>query len=248
LRFIAPDGSPDIGVYASGLNPDAPEKLAKEKQREGFTAFKLKVGFGRERDIANLNALRGALGNAALMADANQAWDLPTALAMVPHLEPYHLQWLEEPLRADSRWSEWDQLSASTQIPLAAGENIAGAAAFANAIGARVLRVVQPDLAKWGGFSGCVPVARAIRAADMRFCPHYLGGGIGLLASAHLLAAVGAPACSRSMPTPTHSGHFCVAHLTTWREAARRFRPKQVWETSQICPPWPASKFDTDNA
>ena len=190
-RFIAPDGSPDIGVYASGLNPDAPEKLAKEKQREGFTAFKLKVGFGRERDIANLKALRDALGDAALMVDSNQAWDLPTALAMLPHLEPYHLQWLEEPLRADSRWSEWDQLSASTQIPLAAGENIAGAAAFANAIEARVLKVVQPDLAKWGGFSGCVPVARAIRAAGMQFCPHYLGGGIGLLASAHLLAAVG---------------------------------------------------------
>jgi L-alanine-DL-glutamate epimerase-like enolase superfamily enzyme len=51
--------------------------------------------------------------------------------------------------------------------------------------------VVQPDLAKWGGFSGCLPVARRIRAAGLSFCPHYLGGGIGLLASAHLLAAVG---------------------------------------------------------
>ena len=27
--------------------------------------------------------------------------------------------------------------------------------------------------------------------SGLRFCPHYLGGGIGLLASAHLLAAVG---------------------------------------------------------
>ena len=46
-------------------------------------------------------------------------------------------------------------------------------------------------MAKWGGFSGCLPVARAIRAAGLRYCPHYLGGGIGLLASAHLLAAAG---------------------------------------------------------
>ena len=190
-RFIARDGSPNIGVYASGLNPDAPEKLAKEKRREGFTAFKLKVGFGLERDVANLNALRDAVGDAILMVDANQAWDLPTALAMVPHLEPFQLQWLEEPLRADSAWGEWHQLNASIQIPLAAGENIAGIAAFANAVAARVLSVMQPDLAKWGGFSGCIPVAKTIRAAGMRFCPHYLGGGIGLLASAHLLAAVG---------------------------------------------------------
>jgi D-galactarolactone cycloisomerase len=54
-----------------------------------------------------------------------------------------------------------------------------------------VFGVVQPDLAKWGGLSGCLPVARQIRDSGARFCPHYLGGGVGLLASAHLLAAVG---------------------------------------------------------
>jgi L-alanine-DL-glutamate epimerase-like enolase superfamily enzyme len=36
-----------------------------------------------------------------------------------------------------------------------------------------------------------VPVARKIIEAGIRYCPHYLGGGIGLLASAHALAAVG---------------------------------------------------------
>jgi L-alanine-DL-glutamate epimerase-like enolase superfamily enzyme len=34
-------------------------------------------------------------------------------------------------------------------------------------------------------------VAKKILAAGLRFCPHYLGGGVGLLASAHLLAAAG---------------------------------------------------------
>ena len=53
------------------------------------------------------------------------------------------------------------------------------------------MAVVQPDVAKWGGISGCLPVARRVVAARRRYCPHYLGGGIGLLASAHLLAAVG---------------------------------------------------------
>jgi L-alanine-DL-glutamate epimerase-like enolase superfamily enzyme len=50
---------------------------------------------------------------------------------------------------------------------------------------------VQPDLGKWGGFSGCLPVVKEIRASGLRYCPHWLGGGIGLAASAHLLAAVG---------------------------------------------------------
>jgi L-alanine-DL-glutamate epimerase-like enolase superfamily enzyme len=51
--------------------------------------------------------------------------------------------------------------------------------------------VVQPDIAKWGGLSVCAGIARDILAAGKTFCPHYLGGGIGLLASAHLLAGVG---------------------------------------------------------
>ena len=76
-------------------------------------------------------------------------------------------------------------------LPLAAGENIASRAGFEQALGDDVLRVVQPDIAKWGGLSVCSGIARDILKSGKTFCPHYLGGGIGLLASAHLLAGVG---------------------------------------------------------
>lgn len=184
--------SPQVRVYASGLNPDAPQDVAAARRDEGYTAFKLKIGFGAERDVANLRALRAALGeDTELMVDANQAWSLPEALAQAPGLERFHLRWLEEPLRADRPWEEWCALAHACDIPLAAGENLAGSQAFDRALASGALGVVQPDLAKWGGFSGCLPVARKILAAGRRYCPHYLGGGIGLLASAHLLAAVG---------------------------------------------------------
>ncbi len=191
-RYLDDGAQPKVRVYASGLNPDAPEKLADEKRGEGFTAFKLKIGFGADRDLANLRALRGVIGpDARLMVDANQGWDLSQALATAPQLEAFGLDWLEEPLRVDRPWSQWRELAGNTSIPLAAGENLAGHEAFDDALKAGVLGVVQPDIAKWGGFSGGLPVARRIRAAGARFCPHYLGGGIGLMASAHLLAAVG---------------------------------------------------------
>jgi D-galactarolactone cycloisomerase len=184
--------SPVVRVYASGLNPEAPARLAEAKHREGYTAFKLKVGFGRERDLASVRALRDALaGEVELMADANQAWTLDTAIDMAHRLEGFALRWLEEPLRADRPWREWRMLRASTAIPLAAGENLAGDAAFDAAIAADALAVIQPDIAKWGGFSMNLPLARRVRAAGRRLCPHYLGGGIGLLASAHWLAAAG---------------------------------------------------------
>ena len=183
---------PEVNVYASGLNPEAPEKLAAARRSEGYTAFKLKVGFGAERDLANLRAMRTALGGeATLMADANQAWSLEEAARMAPRLAEFGLQWLEEPMRADTPYVEWKQLAAASRVPLAAGENIAGHASFEEALSARVFGVVQPDMAKWGGFTGCLPVARRILAYGARFCPHFLGGGVGLLASAHLLAAAG---------------------------------------------------------
>ncbi len=190
-RFLG-GADPSVAVYSSGLNPDAPEKLAAERRAEGHTAFKLKVGFGAERDLANLRAMRAALGtDATLMVDANQAWTLEEALRMAPQLGGFGLQWLEEPLRADSGYADWKTLAAASPVALAAGENLAGHEAFDAALGARVFGVVQPDMAKWGGFSGCLPVARRILAAGARFCPHFLGGGVGLLASAHLLAAAG---------------------------------------------------------
>lgn len=183
--------SPKIPVYASGLNPTSPEKLAAQKQAEGYRAFKLKVGFGKERDVANLKALRQAIGDLPLMVDANQAWDLETAIEMAEAFEPFGLGWLEEPLRADRAWSEWQHLAVSAATSLAAGENLAAFAAFDRALESHALAVVQPDLAKWGGLTGCLTVARKILGHGLRYCPHYLGGGIGLVASAHLLAAAG---------------------------------------------------------
>lgn len=183
---------PTVGVYASGLNPDSPETLATARRAEGFTAFKLKVGFGAERDVANLHALRETLGaGARLMVDANQAWTFEEAAAMLPRLEPFALDWLEEPMRADVPLDAWRGLASHSGIKLAGGENLAGVEQFDAAIASRAFGVMQPDIAKWGGFTGCLAVARRIRAAGLRYCPHYLGGGIGLLASAHLLSAAG---------------------------------------------------------
>ena len=41
-------------VYATGINPDQPEIFAAERQAEGHTAFKLKIGFGTGLDLATL--------------------------------------------------------------------------------------------------------------------------------------------------------------------------------------------------
>jgi L-alanine-DL-glutamate epimerase-like enolase superfamily enzyme len=176
-------------VYASGINPDGSVAMAEAAMYRGHRAFKLKIGFGPARDRDNLHALRGLVGEGMLAADVNQGWTIAQALEQATLLEEFALAWLEEPLRADRPWSEWRALRDRLSFPLAGGENIAGREAFAAALAEGVLNVIQPDVAKWGGITGCIAVAREIAAANRIYCPHYLGGGIGLVASAHLLAA-----------------------------------------------------------
>jgi len=180
-----------VAAYASGLNPDQPEKLAEAKRAQGYLAFKLKVGFGEERDLLNLANLRAELGDdMRLMVDANQAWDRATAIRMAALMERYRLDWLEEPIRADRALADWQAVADESPVPIAAGENMREGD-FADAMDAGYLGVLQPDLGKWGGFSRCVDIGRKAIGKGIRFCPHWLGGGVGLLASAHLLAAVG---------------------------------------------------------
>ena len=94
---------------------------------------------------------------------------------------------------ADRPLAEWAELASAASMRLAAGENMRGAGQFQAAIDSGLFAVLQPDLAKWGGHSGCLPVAQAALSAGRSYCPHYLGGALGLMHSLHLLAAVRGP-------------------------------------------------------
>ena len=179
-----------VPVYASGINPTKPEVIAEQALSAGYPGLKLKIGFGQATDLANLAKLRDLLGpSGKLMADANQAWTVEEACQHAAALAQYDLFWLEEPMAADRPQAEWQQLADCAPMSLAGGENIVGDTDFDATLAARVLTVVQPDLAKWGGLTKCVPLGRKIIDAGVNYCPHYLGGGIGLVASAHALAA-----------------------------------------------------------
>ncbi len=194
LHRILVDGERhSVPAYASGIHPDgATETVARCRAEAGHRAFKLKVGFGRDRDLATIAAVVARLsGDDRLMLDANQAWDLDTGLEMAAALAAFPINWLEEPLAADRPWNEWRDLAEAIHCDIAGGENLRSEAAFAEAVAEGALGVIQPDACKWGGVSGCLTVARGALAAGHRYCPHFLGGGLGLVASAHLLAAAG---------------------------------------------------------
>jgi D-galactarolactone cycloisomerase len=191
-RLLNPDSQNQVPCYSSGINIRDTRQMINQARQQGLDAFKVKVGFDLGDDIRAVKALCAELSpNEQLFVDANQAWDLPKATKFIEQLDGAHLGWLEEAMPVDAADHDWSILASQSTMPLAGGENIAGKTSFSAALELNALSVYQPDIAKWGGFTGCFEVAQKVQAAGCRYCPHFLGGGIGLVASANLLAAVG---------------------------------------------------------
>jgi L-alanine-DL-glutamate epimerase-like enolase superfamily enzyme len=81
-----------------------PAKLVEEVQSlvaAGYQAVKLKVGETPKRDIARIRAVREALSSElVLLTDANTAYTLDDARAVMPAMDELGVGWLEEPFPA----------------------------------------------------------------------------------------------------------------------------------------------------
>jgi len=96
---------------------------------QGLNAIKLKVGgisggFSVEDDYQRVKAVRQAVGpNVKLMLDANQGWDVPTAIRASNRMYDLDITWLEEPLHWYDDVEPLKQVKLNTRIPLASGEH-----------------------------------------------------------------------------------------------------------------------------
>ena len=191
LRQLLNPAAPDaVPAYGSGLNPSDCVEVTERARAEGYRAFKLKIGFGADVDRRNLEALRaGMKPGERLFVDANQCWTLDEARAAIPMLSDTGVEWFEEPMVATTPVEQWQALAADCPVPLAGGENILDMDGLEECTG--WFDYVQPDIGKWGGVDDCLAVARHTIAAGKTYCPHWLSGGVGLMHSAHVLAAAG---------------------------------------------------------
>ncbi|MBC7281463.1 MAG: mandelate racemase/muconate lactonizing enzyme family protein [Hoeflea sp.] len=191
-RHLDAGAANSVPAYASGIHIGAAGAVVPQVRDQGYQAKKVKIGFDAVTDLAQLTSLcADRRDGERIFTDANQAWDLGQALNFVDAARELDLGWLEEPIRADMPAGQWAELASASSIPLAAGENITGFDQFDAAIGSGHFGFIQPDVAKWGGVTGCHRIGRAIVAGGRTYCPHFLGGGIGLIASGHILAATG---------------------------------------------------------
>lgn len=140
----------------------------------GIGGIKLKVGQpDGQRDIQRLEAVRKHLGDgAAIMVDANQQWDRPTAQRMCRTFESFNLVWIEEPLDA------YDQeghaaLARTFDTPIATGEMLTSAAEHADLIRHRAADYLMPDAPRVGGITPYLKVASQADHAGLLVAPHF---------------------------------------------------------------------------
>jgi L-talarate/galactarate dehydratase len=141
---------------------------------QGIGGIKIKVGQPDSRaDLKRLEAVRNRLdGRAALMVDANQQWDRPTALRMGRAMESFGLVWIEEPLDAYDTEGH-AALAQALDTPIASGEMLASAAEHLELIGKNAVDIIQPDAPRIGGISQFLKVLAFADDRALGLAPHF---------------------------------------------------------------------------
>ena len=191
--LLCPSPAQAVAVYASELMPPTAaeaERLARRIVDSGCRALKLGWGpLGRDirLDAELVLAARAGLGpDASLMLDGGRAYTVESARDLLGRVESADLAWFEEPLAPDDL-DGYRRLTEATGVRITAGEADSGTAPF-RALADRGISVLQPDLARCGGFS----VGRELlelESEDVEIVPHCFSTGVLVAASLHLVAA-----------------------------------------------------------
>jgi L-alanine-DL-glutamate epimerase-like enolase superfamily enzyme len=145
-----------VPVYLSGgwLSYSLDELVteALEAAESGFQHYKMKVGSPDwTRDVSRVEALLKALPDGmAVMVDANQGWDVKTALAAGRELQRLGVDWLEEPVDAYDLVGH-RRLTDSLDMRIASGETLFMFTELRRLVEERAVDVIMPDLMRCGG-------------------------------------------------------------------------------------------------
>ena len=192
-------GRDRIPVYASSVyiaDLDTMQRETREQVEKGHAALKMKVGRtaelgGLRMDIESVRAVREAAGPAMeLGIDVNSAYDAATAIRFCSAVERYDITFIEEPVYPDDI-DGYEQIRRHTTIGLACGESEFGIFGFRELLRRRAVDIVQPDIARVGGFTGGMRLGALVHAHNVRYAPHTgFSCGVAQLATLHLAAAV----------------------------------------------------------
>jgi o-succinylbenzoate synthase len=180
-------------------------RAAGQAAQAGILCVKLKVGVmgTGEAELARIAAVRATLGaDIRLRIDANAAWDVPEAIAIIRAAERYQLELVEQPVAPDDL-AGMALVRASVHTPIAADESVGGPkqAAQVIAAGAADVLVIKPMMA--GGLRRArTIIAQAQLAGLQTLVTTTIDAGVGVAAALHLAATLPTPlACGLATGT-----------------------------------------------
>jgi L-fuconate dehydratase len=153
--------------------------LCAEAVEEGFTTVKLKVGAALEDDKRRCAIAREVLGGDFGMAiDANQVWDVPTAVGWIRELAPYRPAWVEEPTAPDDILGTAAIRQGVRPVKVATGEHVANPVMFKQLLQAQAIDIMQIDACRVAGVNENLANLLLAAKFGVPVCPH--AGGVGL--------------------------------------------------------------------
>jgi len=197
-KFLGGSYRDKARVYATGLYepqnvPSIEDALVEEAlgyKKDGFSAMKLKVGYGIDTDMRYVRAVRKAIGeDIILMVDANHAYNAAEAVRLAREMEQYNVYWFEEPVPPEDI-DGYIELKQKSNILIAGGECEFSHFGFRELITRRAVDILQPDLCATGGFTAMMRIVALASAWNVPVMPHVWGTNVGLAAALQLFAAL----------------------------------------------------------
>jgi D-galactarolactone cycloisomerase len=178
-----------LEAYASSIMLMDRQEMAKEARdlvRKGFRKIKVKLGLGVETDCGNIRAIREATGpDIGIMLDANCGYNTEEALRLGVLLEPLNILWMEEPVPPYDL-EGYARLSETLRIPIAGGESEFTRWGFRDLILKGKVSVIQPDIARCGGFTEARKIAALASSLGVPVAPHTgASGAVSIAAAVH---------------------------------------------------------------
>jgi L-fuconate dehydratase len=162
-----------------GYSDDRLAALSAEAVADGFTQIKLKVGVRIADDLRRIAIARQAVGDqVAIALDANQVWDVPTAISWIRELAPLRPAWIEEPTSPDDILGLARIRREIDPVRVATGEHVSNRVVFKQLLQARAIDVMQIDACRVAGVNENIANLLLAAKFGVPVCPH--AGGVGL--------------------------------------------------------------------